>query len=218
MSLNKSYPPLATRPGSAGLPLPGMDVRIVDDEGKELPFGEMGNIVLAQPLPPSALVTVWKNEARFQEAYFERFAGKGDYFDTGDAGVIADGYVSVLSRADDMINVAGHRLGTSLIEQVISSHEFVAECCVVGLPDEIKGHVPFTTIIRNNSPAAQKASISEILKAVNLQIRTDIGAIASLGGLVDVPRLPKTRSGKVSSFLFSKIQLMNLKPSTDLIS
>lgn len=196
LQTNSTFAPLLPRPGSAGLPLPGMDVLIVNDEGEPVARGEMGNIVLRQPLPPSALGTIWNNEGRFQEAYFDRFRGKGDYFDTGDAGVIDEqGYVSVLSRADDLINVAGHRLGTSLLEQVVTSHPLVAECCVVGLPDELKGHVPFALVARGNSEEAQKADPAEMLKFINEHVRTDIGAIATLGGLV-TGRLPKTRSGK----------------------
>lgn len=103
-ALYRTFPPARPKPGSAGLLLPGMDVRIVDDDGKEVPAGQMGNIVVAKPLPPSALSTVWNNPARFQEAYFERFADKGGFFDTGDAGVMdEEGYISVLSRADDII-------------------------------------------------------------------------------------------------------------------
>ncbi|SCV67911.1 BQ2448_5522 [Microbotryum intermedium] len=225
LQLNSAFPPLAPRHGSAGLPLPGMDVRIVDDEGKEFGRGEMGNIVLGQPLPPSALGTVWKNEARFQEAYFDRFRGKGDYFDTGDAGVIdAQGFVSVLSRADDLINVAGHRLGTSLLEQgtsaafsrvffedthirlntnsnslpqkVVSSHPSIAESCVVGLPDSVKGHVPFALVTLSASASSSSPTSSSLLQAINTLIRTDVGSIATFGGLVISPRLPKTRSGK----------------------
>ncbi|ORY72401.1 putative amp-binding enzyme [Leucosporidium creatinivorum] len=196
IQLTSHFPPLAPRPGSAGLPLPGMDVRIVDDEGQPVKRGDMGNIVLATPLPPTALMTVWNNEERFQEAYFDRFRGKGDFFDTGDAGVIDEqGYVSVLSRADDLINCAGHRLGTSLLEQVVSAHPLVAECCVVGLPDELKGHVPFALVTRGSSPEAQSADLTDMLKVVNDHVRTDVGSIATLGGLV-CGRLPKTRSGK----------------------
>lgn len=156
-----------------------------------------------------------KTDDRDASAYFERFEHKGQWFDTGDAGVIDEaGYVSVLSRADDLINTAGHRLGTSLIEQgnsfprspksiklierfetVVASHPFVAECCVVGLPDELKGSVPFAVIVRASSKEAESADLAEILRAVNVQVRTDIGAIATLGGLVSA-RLPKTRSGK----------------------
>ncbi|KAK4702650.1 propionyl-CoA synthetase, partial [Phenoliferia sp. Uapishka_3] len=214
--LSSAFPPLAPRPGSAGLPVAGMDLRIVDDEGKEIGQGEMGNIVLGTPLPPSALGTVWRNEARYQEAYFDRFRGKGEWYDTGDAGVMDEqGFVSVLSRADDLINCAGHRLGTSLLEQVVASHPYVSECCVVGLPDELKGmpdffddtsfnsadhnpitgHVPFALITRGSSKAAQEADLTEMLKAVNIHVRTDIGPFAALGGLV-CGRLPKTRSGK----------------------
>jgi len=195
IQLNSTFPPLMPKPGSAGLPLPGMDVRIVDDEGKELPLGTMGNIVLGLPLPPTALGTVWGNEKRFQEAYFDRFRGKGDFYDSGDAGVIDEqGYVSVLSRSDDVINVAGHRLGTSLIEQVVASHPFVSECCVVGLPDEMKGHVPFALVTRASSKKAQEANPQDLFAAVNKLVRQDIGSIATLGGLA-CGRLPKTRSG-----------------------
>ncbi|KAM0788588.1 hypothetical protein ACM66B_001710 [Microbotryomycetes sp. NB124-2] len=198
IQISRHFPPLAQRPGSAGMPLPGMDLRIVDDDGKPVKRGEMGNIVLARPLPPSALMTIWNNESRFHSAYFERFDGKGDYFDTGDAGVMDEqGYVSVLSRADDIINVAGHRLGTSLLEQVVSAHPAVAECCVVGLPDELKGHVPFALITRATSTQAQQANLDELLQNVNSHVRTDVGAIATLGGLTVTKMLPKTRSGKV---------------------
>ncbi|KAK4053531.1 hypothetical protein OIV83_001699 [Microbotryomycetes sp. JL201] len=198
IQITRHFPALAQRPGSAGMPLPGMDLRIVDDEGRPVKRGEMGNIVLARPLPPSALMTVWNNDARFQSAYFERFQGKGDHFDTGDAGVMDEqGYVSVLSRADDIINVAGHRLGTSLLEQVVSAHPAVAECCVVGLPDELKGHVPFALITRATSAEAQHADLTALLKNVNEHVRTDVGAIAALGGLTVTKLLPKTRSGKV---------------------
>lgn len=140
---------------------------------------------------------MWKNDQRYHDAYFKRYQGKGDWFDTGDAGVIDDaGFVSVLSRGDDLINTAGHRLGTSLIEQVVASHPFVAECCVVGLPDELKGHVrslyfpsflefevlirriafqvPFAVVIRANSKAAQEADLNELLKAVNSQVRSGV--------------------------------------------
>lgn len=104
IQLNSTFPPLSPRPGSAGLPLPGMDLQIVDDDGKEIETGQMGNIVLGTPLPPSALGTVWQNEGRYQEAYFDRFRGKGEWYDTGDAGVRDEqGFISVLSRADDLI-------------------------------------------------------------------------------------------------------------------
>ncbi|KAM0752423.1 acetyl-CoA synthetase-like protein [Meredithblackwellia eburnea MCA 4105] len=196
IQLSSAFPPLAPKPGSAGLPLPGMDLRIVDDDGKEVKRGEMGNIVLGLPLPPSGLGTVWQNENRFQEAYFDRFRGKGDFYDSGDAGVMdEDGFVSVLSRADDIINCAGHRLGTSLLEQVVASNPYVSECCVVGLPDEMKGHVPFALVTRGSSKEAQNADLKEMLAQVNKQVREDVGPFAALGGLV-CGRLPKTRSGK----------------------
>ncbi|TDL18045.1 acetyl-CoA synthetase-like protein [Rickenella mellea] len=195
ISLSSAFPPLKPRPGSAGLPLPGMDVRVVNDDGVEVARGELGNIVLAKPLAPSALATLWQNEQKFHDAYFERFKKYG-WFDTGDAGMIdQDGYVHVLSRADDVMNVAGHRLSTSLLEQVISSHNLIAECCVVGKPDELKGHVPFALVALSASEEAKDAQEVGLLKDVNKLIREDIGAIAALDGLV-IGRLPKTRSGK----------------------
>jgi len=197
IAMSNSFPALRPRPGSAGFALPGMDVRVVNDKGDDLPRGEMGNIVLSPPLAPSALITLWRNDQKFHDAYWARFAAFGkQWFDTGDAGMIdQDGYVHVLSRADDVMNVAGHRLSTSLLEQVIASHEFVAECCVVGKPDELKGHVPFALVALQLGKDAESVDPDILLKEVNEQIREDVGAIAALGGLV-IGRLPKTRSGK----------------------
>ncbi|KAH8916775.1 putative acyl-CoA synthetase [Atractiella rhizophila] len=194
--LSETFKSLRPRPGSAGLPLPGMDVRIVDDDGKEVGRGEMGNIVLAPPLAPSALVTIWEDPKKFHDAYWARFEGKGGWFDTGDAGMKDDdGYVHVLSRADDIINVAGHRLSTGLLEQVIVGHPLIAECCVVGAPDSVKGHVPFALVTPSHTDVAEHADVKKMMDAINVHIRKDIGSIATLGGIA-VSRLPKTRSGK----------------------
>lgn len=183
------YKPLPIKPGSAGKPVPGFDVKIVDDEGKELPKESMGNIVLAMPLSPTGLTTLWGEEDRFYRSYLKRFDGQ--WIDTGDAGMIdADGYVHVMARADDVINVAAHRLSTGAIEQAISSHPDITEAAVVGMPDNMKGHVPFAFIAIQNPPEG-------LLKDLNDKLRHHIGPIASLGGFIAAPGvIPKTRSGK----------------------
>lgn len=128
LMLGSAWGALPSRPGSAGLPQVGMNVQVVDDEGRPVPQGTMGNLVLARPLAPSALGGLWNNAKGFQSSYFDRFKGKGEWFDTGDAAVLDDqGYVTILARSDDIINVAGHRLGTGLIEQVVTGHKDVVE-------------------------------------------------------------------------------------------
>ncbi|TKA80497.1 hypothetical protein B0A55_02307 [Friedmanniomyces simplex] len=183
------HPPLPVKAGSAGKPAPGFDVRIVDDEGKEIPKGNMGNIVLGIPFAPTGLTTLWNDEERFYKGYLKRFDGK--WLDTGDAGMIdEDGYVHVMSRADDIINVAAHRLSTGAIEQAISSHPAITEAAVVGIPDHMKGHVPFAFIGIADPP-------SDLLKDLNGRLRHSIGPIASLAGFIAAPGIiPKTRSGK----------------------
>lgn len=197
--------PLTPRPGSAGIPMPGMDVHIVDDEGKEVNQGDMGNVVMKPPLGPSVLHTLWHNHANFQKSYMKRYKGKGDWFDTGDAGMIdQDGYLHVMSRTDDIINTAGHRLSTGSIEQVVTAHPAVAECCVVGIPDKTKGHVPIALVSLSHHGGG---NAEEIRKAINDHVRNDIGSIASLAAVIVAPggKLPKTRSGKTIRKLIRNI-------------
>lgn len=181
----------AGKPGSAGPLTPGYDLRIVDDHGNELPRDAEGNVVLKTPLPPSMLSELWRDtQNRFDASYMRRFGGK--WFDTGDAGKIdADGFVHILSRSDDIINVAAHRLSTGAFEAVISTVPGVGECCVVGMPDALKGSVPIAFIV---VPAGREAPTFD---ALNKAVRAEIGNIASLAGVIvlDTP-LPKTRSGK----------------------
>ncbi|MCO5593091.1 hypothetical protein L7F22_047097 [Adiantum nelumboides] len=168
--------------------------RVVDDEGKDVKQGEMGNLVLARPLAPSALGGLWNNAAGFEKSYWARFRGKGDWFDTGDAAVKDDaGYITILARSDDIIQVAGHRLGTGLIEQVVTGHPDVVECCVVGAPDKMKGSTPFALVVARQGAPQETA---EMLKSINQHVRTEVGAIAQLSALVLTAKLPKTRSGK----------------------
>ncbi|PMD27361.1 acetyl-CoA synthetase-like protein [Hyaloscypha hepaticicola] len=188
---------LGIKPGSAGKAMPGFDVRIVDDSGKEVEKGKMGNIVLGMPLAPTGFRTLWQDEERFYKGYLKRFEGK--WIDTGDAGMIdQDGYIHVMSRSDDIINVAAHRFSTGSIEQAISSHPTIAECCVVGIPDALKGHLPFAFVTLSTADHPTSAIPSDQLFAeVQKLVRTQIGAIASLGGMIQGKgMIPKTRSGK----------------------
>ncbi|EPE34858.1 Acetyl-CoA synthetase-like protein [Glarea lozoyensis ATCC 20868] len=188
---------LAIKPGSAGKAMPGFDVRVVDDSGKEVEKGNMGNIVMGMPLAPTGFRTLWEDEERFYKGYLKRFDGK--WIDTGDAGMIdTDGYIHVMSRSDDIINVAAHRFSTGSIEQAISSHPQIAECCVVGIPDSLKGHLPFAFITLSTPSHPISAIPSPTLFAeVQKLVRTQIGAIASLGGMIQGKgMIPKTRSGK----------------------
>ncbi|KAF2402296.1 acyl-coenzyme A synthetase [Trichodelitschia bisporula] len=194
---DKPFQTLPTKPGSAGKPMPGFDVRVVNDDGNEVEPGTMGNIVLGIPLAPTGMTTLWGDEERFWRSYVKRFSGR--WIDTGDAGMIdLDGYVHVMSRADDVINVAAHRFSTGAIEQAIASHPGVGECCVVGIPDETKGHMPFAFV----SPAVhhdtqKNTPTDKLFSEVQKRVREDIGAIASLGGMIQGHKIiPKTRSGK----------------------
>lgn len=188
---------LSTKPGSAGKPMPGFDVRIVDDSGKEVSKGSMGNIVLGTPLAPTGFTTLFNDEERFYKGYLKRF--NGQWMDTGDAGMIdQDGYIHVMSRSDDIINVAAHRFSTGAIEQAIASHPEIVESCVVGIPDELKGQLPFAFITL--SPADHPPSAipdQKLVQEVQMSIREQIGAIAALGGIIQGKgMIPKTRSGK----------------------
>ncbi|RMD42935.1 hypothetical protein DV735_g2213, partial [Chaetothyriales sp. CBS 134920] len=202
---SNAHKPLQIKPGSAGLPMPGFDVRIVDDSGKQVPRGQMGNIVLKLPFGPSGLTTLFNDDVRFYKGYLKRF--KGQWMDTGDAGMIDDeGYVHVMSRSDDVINVAAHRFSTGAIEQAITSSDKVASASVVGIPDPLKGHLPFAFIERadddtttsSNDPNLLPAAVpDELFNEINGLVRAQIGAIASLGGIIQGKgMIPKTRSGK----------------------
>ncbi|KAH0409192.1 acyl-coenzyme A synthetase, partial [Aureobasidium melanogenum] len=191
---DKQIKPLETRPGSAGKPMPGFDIRVVDDDGNELPRGKTGNIVLGMPLAPTGFTTLWKDEKRFYNGYMLRFEGK--WLDTGDAGIIdKDGYVHIHGRSDDMINVAAHRLSTATLEQAISSHPAITDNCVIPAPDPLKGHVPFAFVAL--SPSAGSIPESELLTAINSRVRAAVGPIATLGGVIVAQGvIPRTRSGK----------------------
>jgi propionyl-CoA synthetase len=180
------------KPGSASRPVPGFDVRVLSDEGEELPTGATGHLVLRLPLPPGCATTLWENAAGFAQAYLERFPG---YYQTADGGFIdADGYVWVMGRTDDVINVAGHRLATGAIEEVLAGHPDVAECAVIGARDALKGQLPLGFAVLKRGVAREPAEVETELVA---RVRERIGPVAAFKRVCVVEKLPKTRSGKL---------------------
>jgi len=183
---------MPTKAGSAGFPVPGFNVEILDVYGKALPANQQGTVAIKLPMPPGCLATIYKDEERFKSSYLSTHAG---YYVTGDGGYIDDtGYLFIMGRTDDVINVAGHRLSTGEMEEVLSGHPAVAECAVIGINDTLKGQVPFGLVVIKNGIEESDESLSKALKD---KVRAEIGAIASLKGLIIVERLPKTRSGKI---------------------
>jgi len=178
--------------GSSTVPVPGFEVQVLDNNGYRLGNNQQGNIVIKLPLPPSCLTTIWGSVERFKETYLETFQG---YYLSGDGGYIDDdGYVFVMGRTDDVINVSGHRLSTGEMEEIIGSHESVAECAVIGIRDSLKGQLPFGFVILNSG---EESSDDEILKNLVALVREKIGAVACYKETVIIDRLPKTRSGKI---------------------
>lgn len=191
---------LPVKRGSPAVPMPGYDVQVLDDAGNSVEAGELGNIVVKLPLPPSCLPTLWNAETRFLEAYLNEFPG---YYKTGDAGYVDDdGYLFIMARTDDIINVAGHRLSTGAMEEAVANHPDVAECAVVGAHDDVKGQLPLGFLILNSGVERPNADIeAEVIKLV----RETIGPVAAFKHVVTVSRLPKTRSGKILRGIMQKI-------------
>ncbi len=192
--------PVPTKPGSATYPVPGYDVRILDDQGEEVPAGVQGSIAVKLPLPPGCLPTIWQNPERFVRSYLEQYPG---YYLSGDGGYKDDaGYVFVMGRTDDVINVAGHRLSTGELEEVVGSHPAVAECAVIGVADAIKGQLPVALLCLKDGVSTPEAQVeAEVVKLV----RDTTGAVASLRQALVAKRLPKTRSGKILRGILHKI-------------
>jgi propionyl-CoA synthetase len=191
---------LPVKHGSPTKPMPGYDVQVVDEQSKPVAAGKMGSIVIKLPLPPACLPTLWQQDERFRESYLTEFPG---YYKTADAGFKdGDGYLFIMSRTDDIINVAGHRLSTGGMEEVLAAHPDVAECAVIGVADELKGEVPCGFIVL-------KAGVSrrpdEIEKEVVGMVRERIGPVAAFKLAIVVNRLPKTRSGKILRGTMKKI-------------
>lgn len=191
---------LPTKLGSPSVALPGYDVQILDEGGHQMPTGELGAIAIKLPLPPGTLPTLWNAEERYISSYLSHFPG---YYETGDAGYIdADGYLYIMARTDDVINVAGHRLSTGAMEEVLAGHPDVAECAVIGVADALKGQMPLGFLCLNSGVDRPDGDITaEIVKLV----RNKIGPVAAFKVAIVVDRLPKTRSGKILRATMVKI-------------
>ena len=192
--------PLPVKNGSPSVAMPGYDVQILDEGGQPVKPGELGAIAIKLPLPPGTLTTLWNAEARFRKSYLEQFPG---FYETGDAGFVdEDGYLYIMARTDDVINVAGHRLSTGGMEEVLAAHPDVAECAVIGVTDQLKGQLPLGFLCTNAGTSRPDEDIvSECVKLV----RDRIGPVAAFRLAVVVDRLPKTRSGKILRGVMVKI-------------
>ncbi len=191
---------LPAKPGSSTVPVPGFNVQILDEAGQPLKANEQGYIALKLPLPPGCLTTIWGNDARFVDGYLATFPG---YYASGDGGYIdEDGYLFVMGRTDDVINVAGHRLSTGEMEQIVASHPAIAECCVIGIPEPIKGQQPMALVLIKNGVEVDETILEAELVAM---VREEIGALACFKKALIVKRLPKTRSGKILRKLLRQI-------------
>ena len=184
--------PLPVKPGSPTRAVPGYDVRVLDDQGRDVPAGEMGNITVKLPLPPGCLPTLWNNEEGYRKAYLEQYPG---YYVTSDGGYCdEDGYLWIMGRIDDVINVAGHRLSTGAMEEVLAAHPAVAECAVLGVADALKGQLPLgLVVVKAGVETTEKELVPELVGLV----REKIGPVADFKQALLVKRLPKTRSGKI---------------------
>jgi propionyl-CoA synthetase len=191
---------LPVKPGSPTKPVPGMDVRVVDEQNREVKRGDVNALVIKLPLPPGTLPTLWNNDEGFLKSYLTDYPG---YYKTADAGYMdEDGYVFVMSRTDDIINVCGHRLSTGGMEEVLSSHPDVAECAVFGVNDQLKGQIPFGLLVLKSGVMRDPGTI---VNEVVQMVRDTIGPVASFKIAVVVQRLPKTRSGKMLRGTMQKI-------------
>ena len=191
---------MPVKSGSATKAVCGYDIRIFNENGEELNANEEGLVVIKLPLPPGNMLGIWENEARFKAGYFSKFDG---YYLSGDGGYKdEDGYIFITGRTDDVINVAGHRLSTAEMEEVVASHQSVAECAVIGIHDELKGQIPLALVVTKSGDEIEHYQLEqEIIKLVRYQI----GAVTSLRNVVIVQRLPKTRSGKILRKLMRSI-------------
>jgi propionyl-CoA synthetase len=188
------------RIGSPGRAVPSWDVQVLDTKGHPIPAGEIGSIAVKLPMPPASLPTLWNDDDRFVASYMEEFPG---YYKTGDAGYIdEDGFIYVMARTDDIINVAGHRLSTGGMEEVLANHPDVAECAVIGAMDQLKGQVPLGFLVLKNGVSR---SGEEIVADVVKMVRDNIGPVAAFKQAVIIQRLPKTRSGKILRGTMQKI-------------
>ncbi|WP_027670450.1 propionyl-CoA synthetase [Rheinheimera baltica] len=191
---------MPAKPGSSTVAVPGFNIHILNDNGQAVKANEQGYIALQLPLPPGCLTTIWGNDERYVDGYLSTFPG---YYASGDGGYIdEDGYLFVMGRTDDVINVAGHRLSTGEMEQIVSSHPAIAECCVIGINEPIKGQQPLALVLIKNGIDVDETILEAELVAM---VRQEIGALACFKKAVIVKRLPKTRSGKILRKLLRQI-------------
>jgi propionyl-CoA synthetase len=191
---------LPMKVGSPTVALPGYEIDILDNNGNKLSANKLGSIAVKLPLPPGALPTLWNADERYIKSYLTSFPG---YYETGDAGIIDDeGYIYIMSRTDDVINVAGHRLSTGAMEEVLANHSDVAECAVVGINDELKGQLPIGFLCLT---AGVNRPHTEIVEESVKLVRKKIGPVAAFRLAVVIDRLPKTRSGKILRATMAKI-------------
>ena len=191
---------LPVKVGSPTVAMPGYDIQVLDEGGHPVPRGQLGAIAIKLPLPPGTLPTLWNAEARFRKSYLDHFPG---YYETGDAGYLdEDGYVYIMARTDDVINVAGHRLSTGAMEEVLAGHRDVAECAVIGVADALKGQVPLGFLCLNKGANRPH---DEVVRECVARVRDQIGPVADFKKAVVVDRLPKTRSGKILRATMAKI-------------
>jgi propionyl-CoA synthetase len=191
---------LAVKHGSPTRAVPGWDIRVVDGDGREVKRGETGAIVARLPLPPGSLPTLWNADERYRDSYLRTFPG---CYQTGDAGFMDDdGYLYVMARTDDIINVAGHRLSTGAMEEVLAAHPDVAECAVIGVADQLKGQVPLGFLVLK---AGVEREAAKVVNEVIAMVRDRIGPVAAFKSATLVKRLPKTRSGKILRGTMQKI-------------
>ncbi len=191
---------MAVKPGSAGLPVCGYDIQVLNEQGKEVDPGVEGYVTVKLPLPPGTLLNLWGNPERFKSGYLDRFEG---YYFSGDGGYIdEDGYVFITGRVDDIINVAGHRLSTAEMEEVVAAHKAVAECAVFGVHCDIKGQKPLALVVLKSDVSEKDNTICQ---SIVKNVRHEIGAVAALKNVMVVKRLPKTRSGKILRKLLRNI-------------
>ena len=191
---------LPVKLGSPTVPMPGYEVHILDNDGSRKAVGELGAIAIKLPLPPGTLPTLWNAKKRYIDSYLKTFKG---YYETGDAGYVdKDGYVYIMARTDDVINVAGHRLSTGAMEEVLAGHTDVAECAVIGISDDLKGQLPLGFLCLNKGVERAEADIVD--ECVKL-VRKKIGPVAAFKKAIIVDRLPKTRSGKILRAIMVKI-------------
>jgi propionyl-CoA synthetase len=191
---------LPIKPGSSGKAVSGYNIMILGENGQELGPNEEGYVVIKLPLPPGTLLDIWNDNERFRAGYLNKFQG---YYFSGDGGYKdEDGYIYITGRVDDVINVAGHRLSTAEMEEIVASHHSVAECAVIGINDELKGQIPLALVVTKLGEEIEHFQLQhEVVKLV----REQIGAVASLRDVVVVNRLPKTRSGKILRKLLRSI-------------